>query len=331
VPAEDAACVGLTTAAGYAVVGKANLHEFAFGVTSDNPHFGLVANPLDSSRFAGGSSGGSAAALAGGLADAALGTDSAGSVRIPAACCGVVGFKPTHGRVPTDGVFPLAPSFDVVGPMGRTVADCVALHRALDPTVEPNSMELTDVRVGLAWLDRADPLVRARVDEAASRFTASETIELPGSEAVDNAFRREAANVHRTLWAEHRERYGEDVRMKLERCFAVTDEEYEAAVQARTAYADAWRDAVDGYDVVLTPTVPCVAPPASLGERGVRDQLLRFTDPVSAVGCPALALPCGTAEDGLPASLQIVGQRDADGLVLGVGLGLEADREPELP
>src|SRR5215471_15980635 len=124
VPAETAEAVRRLEAAGYVDVGKTNLHEFAYGVTSENPHFGTVPNPLRAGRIAGGSSGGSAAALAAGLADVALGTDSGGSIRIPAACCGTVGLKPTWGLVPLDGCFPLAPSFDHAGPMARDVPTC---------------------------------------------------------------------------------------------------------------------------------------------------------------------------------------------------------------
>src|SRR6266542_6752943 len=125
VPTRTAEAVSRLEQSGYANVGKTNLHEFAYGTTSENPHFGTVPNPVAPGRIAGGSSGGSAAPLAAGLADAALGTDSGGSIRIPAACCGIVGFKPTYGLVPLDGCFPLASSFDHVGPMARTVADCV--------------------------------------------------------------------------------------------------------------------------------------------------------------------------------------------------------------
>src|SRR5437660_492382 len=124
VPATSAECVLRLEAAGYANVGKTNLHEFAYGTTSENPHFGTVPNPTAPGRIAGGSSGGSAAALAAGLADVALGTDSGGSIRIPAACCGVVGFKPTYGLVSLEGCFALAPSFDHAGPMARDVASC---------------------------------------------------------------------------------------------------------------------------------------------------------------------------------------------------------------
>src|SRR5690242_16576397 len=137
VPAETAEAVRLLEAAGYANVGKTNLHEFAYGTTSENEHFGPVPNPRYPGHIAGGSSGGSAAALAAGVADAALGTDSGGSIRIPAACCGVAGFKPTYGLVPTDGCFPLATSFDHVGPMARSVAECTAMLAALASELEP--------------------------------------------------------------------------------------------------------------------------------------------------------------------------------------------------
>src|SRR5438552_12538277 len=152
VPAKSAECVLRLEAAGYANVGKTNLHEFAYGITSENPHFGTVPNPAAPGRIAGGSSGGSAAALAAGLADAALGTDSGGSIRIPAACCGVVGFKPTYDLVPTDGCFPLAPSFDHVGPLARDVSGCEAMLEALAPGFVRWELEqLEEVSVGIAW------------------------------------------------------------------------------------------------------------------------------------------------------------------------------------
>src|SRR4051812_27362803 len=136
VPRDSAEAVLRLEAAGYRNVGKANLHEFAGGITSENPHYGTVPNPLAAGRIAGGSSGGSAAALAAGLADAALGTDSGGSIRIPSACCGTTGFKPTFGLVPIDGCFPLAPSFDHAGPMARAAAGCERMMEALVPGFE---------------------------------------------------------------------------------------------------------------------------------------------------------------------------------------------------
>ncbi|MET0562074.1 MAG: amidase, partial [Gaiellaceae bacterium] len=156
VPVETAEAVRRLEAAGYANVGKTNLHEFAFGTTSDNEHFGPVPNPRYPGRVAGGSSGGSAAALAAGLADAAIGTDSGGSIRIPASCCGIVGFKPTWGLVPLDGCFPLAPTFDHAGPMARDVPTCELMLAALVPGFEPRRIELEDVEVGVGWTELAD-------------------------------------------------------------------------------------------------------------------------------------------------------------------------------
>src|SRR5829696_9483681 len=160
VPERSAEAVAVLEAAGYMNVGKTNLHEFAYGISSQNPHFGTVPNPAAPGRLAGGSSGGNGAALAAGLADVALGTDSGGSIRIPAAWCGIVGFKPTWGLVPLDGCFPLAPSFDHAGPMARTVEECEAAMSVLAPGLEPMQLEsLEEVRIGIAWLDDADPLV----------------------------------------------------------------------------------------------------------------------------------------------------------------------------
>src|SRR5438067_1375175 len=168
VPSTTADAVRRLEAAGYANVGKANLHEFAYGITSENPHFGTVPNPIAPGRIAGGSSGGSAAALAAGLADAALGTDSGGSIRVPSACCSTVGLKPTFDLVSLDGCFPLASSFDHAGPMARDVEGCIRMLELLVPEFRRARLDsLEDVSVGVAWLNTADPGVRACVEAAA--------------------------------------------------------------------------------------------------------------------------------------------------------------------
>src|SRR3954449_6264854 len=154
VPAHSAESVTRLEAAGYAVAGKTNLHEFAYGISSQNDHFGTVPNPRYPGHLAGGSSGGSAAAIAAGEVALALGSDSGGSIRIPAAWCGIVGFKPTYGLVPPEGCFPLAPSYDHVGPMASTVGGCVELLHALVPGfLETDVGSLGDLRVGIAWLE----------------------------------------------------------------------------------------------------------------------------------------------------------------------------------
>jgi aspartyl-tRNA(Asn)/glutamyl-tRNA(Gln) amidotransferase subunit A len=328
VPERTADAVTLLEEAGYRVVAKTNLHEFAYGITSDNPHFGAVLNPLDRARIPGGSSGGSAAALAAGLCDAALGTDSAGSIRIPAACCGVVGFKPTHGLVPMEGCWPLAPSYDTGGPMARDVAGCIAMMKALSPGFAAHGVELEDLTVGVAWVERADPLVRERVEAVAALFPHSVSIELPLlQEETYPVFAREAADVHRELFARQADLYGDNVRTKIERCLAVGDEEYERALTARERYAADFAEAAEGVDLVLSPTLECVAPPR-MDDLDLRERLIRLTYPLNAVGWPALALPCGPAELGLPASVSLSAPRDRDALVLAAGLAVEA-RLPE--
>jgi aspartyl-tRNA(Asn)/glutamyl-tRNA(Gln) amidotransferase subunit A len=200
VPSTTAAAVARLQAAGYTSVGKANLHEFAWGITSENQHFGTVPNPVAANRLAGGSSGGCAAALAAGLAEAALGSDSGGSIRIPAACCGVTGFKPTFGLVPLAGCFPLAPSFDHAGPMARDVAGCETIMRALVPGFAAAPLgQLDDLEVAIAWTDAADPLVRDRVQRAAALFSRSRTVELPFPDGTAPAFSREAAEVQSSV------------------------------------------------------------------------------------------------------------------------------------
>jgi aspartyl-tRNA(Asn)/glutamyl-tRNA(Gln) amidotransferase subunit A len=322
VPTESAEAVRQIEAAGYSVAGKTNLHEFAYGITSQNPHYGTVPNPAAPGRMAGGSSGGSAAAIAAGDVDLALGTDSAGSIRIPAAWCGVVGFKPTYGLVPVDGCFPLAPSWDVVGPMASTVEGCEELLRALAPEKFPSDtvlLALSELEIGVAWLEEAEPLVRERVAAAAEHFPRRRRLDLPLAPTNRADFMREAADVHRALFPGNEDLYGENVRGKIERCLEVTDAEAAAAAREREEYRERVEALVDGLDLVLTPTVPCVAPPADADELQLRLPATMFTYPFSALGWPALALPCGTAEDGLPASVQLAAPQGADGIVLAAG------------
>ncbi len=314
--------------AGYAVVGKTNLHEFAYGITSENEHFGDVGNPLAADRYPGGSSGGSAAALAAGLCDAALGTDSAGSIRIPAACCGIVGFKPTHGLVPMDGCWPLAPTWDTGGPMARDVAGCARMMAVLDPGFEPAELDLGSLRVAVAWLEDADPGVRARVSAAAERFPNRDELDfplMPGN--MGSAFGFEVAAVHRDLFAENANRYGGNVRRKVEGALSVSDADYEAGAAARARYRVQAAEALDGFDLLLVPTIGTVAPARTIPEPELRAPILRFTQPFNALGWPALALPCGPAGDGLPASVSLVGRAETDGIVLGAGAVLEAALE----
>ena len=298
VPETTAVAVSRLEAAGYANIGKTNLHEFAYGITSVNPHYGTVPNPAYPGRMAGGSSGGSAAALAGGL----------------------VGFKPSYGLVSLDGCFPLAPSFDHVGPMARTVGDCVEMLQALADGFRPVELEsLEEVEAGVAWLEHADPLVHARVREAAGLFPRSRELDFPFPTETSFVFMREVADVHRDLFAEFEDSYGENVRTKIKRCLTVTDAEYERGVRARAEYAERAKATLDGVDLLLTPTLGFVAPALPVDDLEIRERTIRLTIPFNALGWPTLALPCGPAEDGLPASLQIAGRPGSDALVLAAG------------
>ncbi len=316
VPAESAEAVRRLEAVGYAVAGKTNLHEFAYGISSQNPHFGTVPNPRFPGRLAGGSSGGSAAAVAAGDVELALGTDSAGSIRIPAAWCGVVGFKPTHGLVPVDGCFPLAPSWDVVGPIASTVEGCEELMRALVPNFPGNnasdnlSQALSALEVGVAWLDDAEPEVRAGVAAAAEKFPNRHELDLPFAPANRADFMREAADVHRALFPGNDELYGENVRGKIERCLEVTDADAAAAARETAEYRERFAGACAGVDLIVTPAVPCVAPPADSDELKLRLPATQFTYPFSTLGWPALALP---------PYVQLVAPPGRDALVLAAG------------
>jgi len=324
VPAATAEAVIRLEEKGYANVGKTNLHEFAYGTTSENAHFGNVPNPIAPGRIAGGSSGGSAAALAAGLADAAIGSDTGGSIRIPAACCGVVGFKPTFDLVPLAGCFPLAPSLDHGGPMARAVEACTRMLEAMVPGFERATLEsVEEVEVGVAWTELAEPLVKTRVEEAAERFPRRRALDVPLAEGARTVFMREVADVHRELYAEQGDLYGSNVAAKIELCLAVTDSEYEAGLRARAEYREAIDDVLAEVDLLLTPTLLCVAPFAGQDERQLRGGLTKLTWPFNVTGSPALALPCGRAEDGLPASVQLVGRPGDDARVLAVAALLE--------
>ncbi len=332
VPSVSAEAVRLLEAGGFAVAGKTNLHEFAYGISSQNPHFGTVPNPAAPGRLAGGSSGGSAAALTAGEVELALGTDSAGSIRIPAAWCGVVGFKPTHGLVPVEGCFPLAPSYDVVGPMAASAEGCERLLRTVAPGFEPVELEsLEELEIGVAWLDEAEPLVRERVVAVASLFPRRRELDLPLAPRNRADFMREAGDVHRALFPGNEDLYGENVRGKVERCLRVTDAEAAGAERDRLEYRERVAESLAQLDLVVTPTVPFVAPPADVDELEIRAGAISLTYPFSSLGWPALALPCGPAEDGLPASVQLAAPEGEDARVLAAGRLLTALLRPRLP
>ena len=209
--------------------------------------------------------------------------------------------------------------------MARSVAVCAEMLGQLVPTFEPPASvdSLDDLRVGVAWTADADPLVRARVEEVAARLAGARPVEVPYADELAPQFMREVAETHRELFAEHRDLYGPNVAAKVARCLEITDAEADAAARTRERYREHLAAVFDEVDVLLTPTIPCVPPPATIDELELRARYVRFTLPFNAIGAPALALPCGPAEEGLPASVQIVGAPGADALVLGAGAALE--------
>jgi aspartyl-tRNA(Asn)/glutamyl-tRNA(Gln) amidotransferase subunit A len=328
VPAATAPAVSLLEAAGYVNAGKANLHEFAYGTTSQNLHYGIVPNPRYPGHTSGGSSGGSAAALTARLADVGLGTDTAGSIRLPAACCGVTGFKPTYGLVPADGVWPLAPSFDHVGPITPDVASAAAMMEALVPGFGALDVELGDLKVATSWLELADPLVRDRLEEAASRFPNAEPLDLPLAADILPLSMWEIGAVHRELYAEQADLYGENIAPKVERCLGVSEVEAAGAARRREEYREEMLSALEPFDLLLTPTLAFVAPPADVDEIAIRERMIQFTFPFNALGWPALALPAGPAENGIPASMQLTAPSGRDALVIAAGTALEGALKP---
>jgi Asp-tRNA(Asn)/Glu-tRNA(Gln) amidotransferase A subunit family amidase len=206
--------------------------------------------------------------------------------------------------------------------MARTVAECASLLEALVPEHRSVDVEgLGDIAIAVAWLDEADRLVAERVGEVAERFPTHRDIEWPRPQ-IGPLFMHEVAAVHRELYAEQGELYGEEVAVKIERCLAVTEAEAAQAERGRADYRERCEELLEGFDLLLTPTTPCVAPPIGIGDLALRELLIANTLPFNTLGWPALALPCGPAEDGLPASVQLVGRPGSDALVLAVAARL---------
>jgi len=222
-----------------------------------------------------------------------------------------------------DGCWPLAPSYDHVGPMASSVEGCVELMRALVRGFAPAEVaSLEELEVGIAWLDDADPFVRARVEEAAAHFPHRRALDFPFAFDDYRLFMREVADVHRGLYPDNADAYGDNVRGKIERCLEVTDSEVGRARRRRAEYAERCAQALDGVDLLLTPTIGFVSPPDDVDELMIRERGIRFTYPFNSLGWPALALPCGAAEDRLPASVQLVGRPGDDARVLAAGVHL---------
>ncbi|MGB6455845.1 MAG: amidase [Streptosporangiaceae bacterium] len=323
----DAACLAGARAAGAVIVGKANLHELAYGGAGINEWFGTPVNPLDPSLLPGGSSSGSAVAVANGDADVAYGSDTGGSVRIPAAFCGITGLKTTHGRVSLDRVWPLAPSFDTVGPMASDVAGVVAGMTLLEPGFQVAGSAGRIGRIRPAGYD-VDPRIDAAVDAALARSGLDVIeIDLPGWLAARDTcsviLDAEAAESNRVLLNDPARRalIGPNVLGRLTAAATVTPEQIARARADRTRWHQAMTDALIAAGGLLAlPTVPFFPPPLT-APPGLH--FTAFTNPVNLAGFPALAQPV-PSEHSLPASLQLIGPPGAEDLLLATGAVIEA-------
>ena len=325
---EDAPLIKRLRAHGCVVVGKTNLHEFAFGLTSANPHYGDVLNPHDHSRWAGGSSGGSAVAVATRMCDWAVGTDTGGSIRIPASLCGVVGVKPTFGTISVDGVFPLSKSLDTVGALALDVPTAARAlwmmtgRRELAVQGAPN---LDGLRLGTpsGWigeLDRSTGRAWRKVSRGLPEISFPDRAALAAA-GLTILF-KEAAEVHRHWVATVPEKYGEDVLAHLRKGLAITNSEYRAALKQRDRLQLDAEAAMQDLDALLLPATACVAP--KVGQTEVREPLVRFTRPFNTTGQPVVCLPAPTR--GLPVGVQVVGHVGQDAHLLAVAATLELTR-----
>lgn len=342
-PREDGEVVRKLRDAGVILLGKLNMHEIALGVTNVNPHFGTCHNPWDLERITGGSSGGSAAALSAGLCLGALGSDTGGSIRIPSSLCGVVGLKPTYGRVSLRGVIPLSWNLDHVGPMARCVRDAaliLGIIAGYDPA-DPYSANVPvgDYLAGLAdgvrgwrialasdeFFARADGEVWEAVREAARVFEGLgaqvNEVELPGAREAARAnglmTPSDAAAFHWENLSSRPEDFGADVLQRLKTGAAYTSTEYILARRTQTLMRRQFEKFFEGYDILLSPATPVAAPPIEGPDAVEQARLLtRFTAPFNLTGLPALSLPCGFTQTGLPVGLQIVSRPWAEDAVL---------------
>jgi aspartyl-tRNA(Asn)/glutamyl-tRNA(Gln) amidotransferase subunit A len=342
----DATVIMRLRRAGAVFVGKTNLHEFAFGTTTEESAFGPAHNPHDVTRSPGGSSGGSSISVAAGMALASIGTDTGGSIRIPAAACGIVGLKPSAGEVPTDGVVPLSPSLDHVGPLARSVMDAWLIHRAIagaTDDIPPGIVPPSHLRLAVPrpyFCDLLDDEVRVRFEDALDRFRKAGAIvdDTHVVHASDIApvyttiVSADAAAFHSETLDQMPERYSVPVRLRLEIGRYLMAEDYARAMKGRAVLRADVDAALAGHDALVLPALPIPAPKhgqqqATVGSRteSVRNLMLRQTQLFNLSGHPAISLPCGATSQGLPCGIQLVGRRDDTAALLQVALACERE------
>ena len=343
-PAPDAPVVARIRRAGGVVIGKANLHEIALGVTTVNEHFGPARNPWNPERIAGGSSGGSAVAVAAGMGLGSVGTDTRGSIRIPAACCGITGFKPSYGAVSTEGVFPLAATLDHVGPMTRSVEDAAVLFGVMTGSRRRAAAAMAAVdrkprrrfKLGVAefFLRDIDPESLRAIEGAVKTLeklgAEVVSVELPSLEPALEASRvivlAEAISYHDELLKQHRDGYGPNVRARLEGGYDLTALQYVRAEEVRLELLADYGRLFSEVDCLVGAVLPGVAPSIetqqlTVGSRTVSlaEAFCHFNAPQNMTGAPALSIPCGFGRDGLPIGLQLIAGVGRDEALLGIG------------
>lgn len=336
VPSEDAEVVRRLKNAGAVLIGKQNLQEFAWGGTSASSYYGPVRNPWDVERITGGSSGGSAAAVATGMCFGAIGTDTGGSVRQPAAFCGIVGLKPTYDRVSTRGVFPLSPSLDHVGPLARTVTD-TALMLGVIAGDRFDVVEIkTRPRVGIVrrpFFDSLDSEIATAFDEAVKEISSMSAgireVDLPPTPAAVQA--REVYELHSQYFAASPEKYGRWMQERLKQAATVDTEAYVEARQELDRVRRSIPEVFAEVDFLLTPTTP--VPPITIEEAinmspdPAGELWLRNTRPFNAYGVPTISLPCGFTRAGLPIGFQIAGPNSSEARLLSFAYAYEQATE----
>jgi aspartyl-tRNA(Asn)/glutamyl-tRNA(Gln) amidotransferase subunit A len=345
---DDAPVVRRLRRSGAIIIGKTNLHEVALGVTSANEHFGPVRNPHDPERVAGGSSGGSAVAVAMGMGPLSVGSDTRGSIRIPAACCGVVGLKPTRGLVPTEGVLPLSPSLDHVGPLAMTAADCALMLEVMAGSRYAGRFTTAarrpakGMKVGISefHLRDLDSAVQKPIDAAIKRLgklgCRLHDVRMPALEESHHASivisASEAVSYHDQFLRTRPEAYGPLVRQRLMDAYKWTAVDFVRAQASMATLTTAFAQAFETVECCIGAVLPCMPP--RIGETSVTvnrkeltvvDAFTRFNAPQNLAGIPALSIPCGIAQE-LPVALQVIAARGEDASVLRLAASFEQAR-----
>jgi aspartyl-tRNA(Asn)/glutamyl-tRNA(Gln) amidotransferase subunit A len=355
VPDRDAAVVEKLDSAGAVLIGKTGMHELAYGVTSNNPHFGAVRNPWDPERIPGGSSGGSGSAVASGMVFMAMGSDTGGSIRLPAAYCGTVGLKPTFGRVSRYGVMPLDFSLDHMGPLARSVRDAAltldvlagydprdetSSRRPVDSYVPPPDCAIPGLRIGWPenfYFDRIDPAVMeglrrmiAAAEQTGAQITPVQVPDIAAINAVGRVILMSEASALMAPFLDRRDSFGPDVLALLDQGRLIPATDYVNAQRLRRIYQREFRALWENVDCLLTPTAPMGAPKigqatVKIGENSedVRLASTRLVRAINVLGLPAIAMPCGLDIDGMPVSAQIIGKPFDEATLLRVAACIE--------